>query len=34
MAPGFDAPTTEGESFSLDALRGRPVLLKFYRGYW
>jgi len=34
MAPEFNAPTTEGESFSLESLRGRPALLKFYRGYW
>ena len=28
---GLDA---EGESFRLSALRGKPVLLKFFRGHW
>ncbi|MFO8232198.1 MAG: TlpA disulfide reductase family protein [Longimonas sp.] len=30
-APPFDLTTIEGDTLSLDALRGRPVLLEFYR---
>ncbi len=30
----FTAADDEGRPFSLAALRGRPVLLKFFRGHW
>jgi len=33
-APDFTARTSEGDDFSLSSLRGRPVLLKFFRGHW
>jgi 4-hydroxybenzoate polyprenyltransferase len=33
-APDFTALDAEGESFRLSALRGRPVLFKFFRGHW
>src|SRR5262245_19014638 len=35
-APIFDftAPDAEGRPFALASLRGRPYLLKFFRGYW
>lgn len=32
--PGFTAPDENGKLFSLSSLRGRPVLLKFFRGHW
>ena len=34
MAPDFTATDFDGKKFRLSALRGSPVLLKFYRGYW
>ena len=33
-APDFTAPDHEGQPFRLSSLRGRPVLLKFFRGHW
>ena len=30
----FEAPGADGEPFALSSLRGRPFLLKFYRGHW
>jgi peroxiredoxin len=33
-APDFTAPDANGQQFWLSSLRGSPVLLKFYRGYW
>jgi len=34
FAPDFSALDAEGREFHLSELRGAPVLLKFYRGYW
>lgn len=34
LAPDFSAVDADGEGFRLSDLRGSPVLLKFYRGYW
>ena len=33
-APGFTLPDQDGKLFHLSGLRGRRVLLIFYRGYW
>jgi cytochrome oxidase Cu insertion factor (SCO1/SenC/PrrC family) len=33
-APDFTALDAEGAPFRLSELRGRPVLLKFFRGHW
>jgi peroxiredoxin len=33
-APDFTATDANGREFRLSDLRGRPVLMKFYRGYW
>jgi hypothetical protein len=30
----FSAPDENGEPFELASLRGRPFLLKFFRGHW
>jgi hypothetical protein len=30
----FTAPDAEGQPFALSSLRGRPYLLKFFRGHW
>ena len=30
----FTAPDAEGQPFRLASLRGRPYLLKFFRGHW
>ena len=30
----FDAPDENGEIFRLATTRGRPLLLKFFRGHW
>ena len=30
----FTAPDENGESFELAGMRGRPFLLKFFRGHW
>lgn len=34
VAPDFVLSDAKGESFSLAATRGKPVLLVFYRGAW
>jgi len=34
LAPDFSAIDAEGAKFRLSDLRGSPVLLKFFRGYW
>jgi len=34
MAPDFSATRADGTELRLSDLRGSPVLLKFYRGYW
>lgn len=33
-APDFTTLDSSGATFSLSSLRGRPVLLKFFRGHW
>ncbi|GAB4406006.1 MAG: hypothetical protein OHK0021_17770 [Bryobacter sp.] len=33
-APGFELPSLEGGKLSLASLRGKNVVLVFYRGYW
>jgi hypothetical protein len=30
----FQAPDDNGDAFDLSTLRGRPFLLKFFRGHW
>jgi hypothetical protein len=30
----FTAPDADGRPFELSSLRGRPYLLKFFRGHW
>lgn len=30
----FTAPAADGQPFALASLRGRPYLLKFFRGHW
>jgi hypothetical protein len=32
--PGFTAPDENGAPFRVEALRGRPVLIKLFRGHW
>ena len=32
--PDFVAPDENGERFELSSTRGRPLLLKFFRGHW
>jgi peroxiredoxin len=34
LAPDFSAVNADGKAFRLSELRGSPVLLKFFRGYW
>jgi hypothetical protein len=34
MAPDFELPSAEGGKLKLSSLRGRNVVLVFYRGYW
>jgi hypothetical protein len=34
QAPGFSLLNQKGETVSLDALKGKQVVLAFYRGYW
>jgi cytochrome oxidase Cu insertion factor (SCO1/SenC/PrrC family) len=34
LAAGFAIPDERGEPFDLASLRGRPYLLKFFRGHW
>ncbi len=33
-APDFTVKDQDGRDFTLSSLRGAPVLLIFYRGYW
>jgi len=33
-APDFTLPAADGTSVTLSALRGKNVVLVFYRGYW
>jgi cytochrome oxidase Cu insertion factor (SCO1/SenC/PrrC family) len=33
-APDFTLPDQDGKPFTLSSLRGAPVVLIFYRGYW
>lgn len=33
-APDFTLKDQDGRDFTLSSLRGSPVLLIFYRGYW
>lgn len=33
-APGFSAPDDEGNTVSLEALRGAPVVLHFFAVAW
>ncbi len=33
-APDFTLKDQDGHDFTLSSLRGSPVLLIFYRGYW
>jgi cytochrome oxidase Cu insertion factor (SCO1/SenC/PrrC family) len=33
-APDFTLNDQDGKSFTLSGLRGSPVVLVFYRGYW
>ena len=33
-APDFTARDADGKNFTLSSLKGRTVLLKFFRGYW
>ncbi len=33
-APDFTLNDQDGKSFTLSSLRGSPVVLVFYRGYW
>jgi len=32
--PDFTLPDQDGKPFTLSSLRGAPVVLIFYRGYW
>lgn len=34
LAPDFTLKDQQGKSFHLSSLRGKNVLLIFYRGYW
>ena len=34
MAPDFELPSAAGGTLKLSSLRGKTVLLVFYRGYW
>ena len=34
LAPDFTLPDQDGKPFTLSSLRGAPVVLIFYRGYW
>ena len=34
MAPDFDLPSAAGGNLRLSSLRGKVVVLVFYRGYW
>jgi len=34
MAPDFELPSAAGGTLKLSSLRGKIVVLVFYRGYW
>jgi len=34
MAPDFELPSAAGGNLRLSSLRGKNVVLIFYRGYW
>ena len=34
LVPDFTLKDQDGHDFTLSSLRGSPVLLIFYRGYW
>ncbi len=34
VAPDFELPSASGGSLRLSSLRGKNVVLVFYRGYW
>jgi cytochrome oxidase Cu insertion factor (SCO1/SenC/PrrC family) len=34
VAPDFELPSAEGGKLKLSSLRGKNVVLVFYRGYW
>jgi cytochrome oxidase Cu insertion factor (SCO1/SenC/PrrC family) len=34
MAPDFELPSAEGGKLKLSSLRGKNVVLVFYRGHW
>jgi cytochrome oxidase Cu insertion factor (SCO1/SenC/PrrC family) len=34
VAPDFELPSAAGGTLRLGALRGKTVVLVFYRGYW
>jgi cytochrome oxidase Cu insertion factor (SCO1/SenC/PrrC family) len=34
VAPDFELPSAEGGKLKLSSLRGRNVVLLFYRGFW
>lgn len=34
VAPDFTLNDQDGKPFTLSSLRGSPVVLVFYRGYW
>jgi cytochrome oxidase Cu insertion factor (SCO1/SenC/PrrC family) len=34
VAPDFELPSAAGGSLKLSSLRGKNVVLVFYRGYW
>jgi hypothetical protein len=34
FAPDFELPSTTGKTLKLSSLRGKTVILVFYRGYW
>jgi cytochrome oxidase Cu insertion factor (SCO1/SenC/PrrC family) len=34
VAPDFELPSAEGRNVKLSTLRGKTVVLVFYRGYW
>jgi len=34
MAPDFELPSATGGSLKLSSLRGKTVILVFYRGHW
>ena len=34
MPPAFELPSADGGKVSLSSLKGKDVVLVFYRGYW